>query len=95
MSGAERLPNGNTLICEGSEGHFFEIDSDSRIVWEYINPVRQGGPVTQGNEAPSNDVFRAYRYGADYPAFEGRPLFPMGAIEFNPFSSDCPIHVDR
>lgn len=35
ISGAQRLPNGNTLICEGSSGHFFEVTSDKKIVWEY------------------------------------------------------------
>jgi hypothetical protein len=35
ISGAQRLPNGNTLICEGSSGHFFEVTSDKEIVWEF------------------------------------------------------------
>ncbi len=35
IAGAQRLPNGNTLICEGASGHFFEVTSDKKIVWEY------------------------------------------------------------
>ena len=32
-SGAERQPNGNTLICEGVHGRFFEVTTDGEIVW--------------------------------------------------------------
>ena len=35
---AERLPNGNTFICESSSGRVFEVTSDCEVVWEYINP---------------------------------------------------------
>ncbi len=38
VSGAQRLPNGNTLICSGEGGRFFEVDAHERIVWEYVNP---------------------------------------------------------
>jgi hypothetical protein len=38
ISGAQRLPNGNTLICSGEEGRFFEVDRRGRTVWEYVNP---------------------------------------------------------
>ncbi len=38
LSGAQRLSNGNTLICNGPEGKFFEVTIDKQIVWEYINP---------------------------------------------------------
>ncbi len=39
ISGAHRLPNGNTIINEGTEGRIFEVTPERRIVWEYINPV--------------------------------------------------------
>ena len=38
MSSARRLPNGNTLICEGDFGRLFQVTSDGEIVWEYVNP---------------------------------------------------------
>lgn len=47
ISGAQRLPNGNTLITEGAIGRFLEVTSDNEIVWEYY----QGGP----------SIYRAYR----------------------------------
>eukprot|EP00614_Pseudopedinella_elastica_P042539 CAMPEP_0181259354 /NCGR_PEP_ID=MMETSP1097-20121128/370_1 /TAXON_ID=35684 /ORGANISM="Pseudopedinella elastica, Strain CCMP716" /LENGTH=263 /DNA_ID=CAMNT_0023357805 /DNA_START=411 /DNA_END=1199 /DNA_ORIENTATION=+ len=33
LSSGERLPNGNTLICDGDSGYFFEIDPAENIVW--------------------------------------------------------------
>ncbi len=38
IPGAQRLKNGNTLICEGLWGRFFEVTRDKEIVWEYILP---------------------------------------------------------
>jgi hypothetical protein len=40
ISGAQRLSNGNTLVCEGVEGRIFEVTPGGTIVWEYINPSR-------------------------------------------------------
>lgn len=53
VSGAQRLPNGNTLICQGARGRLFEVTSTGQIVWEYMAPY----------QAPSSSrlVFRAYR----------------------------------
>jgi hypothetical protein len=34
VSSAQRLPNGNTLICEGTEGRVIEVTPDKDIVWE-------------------------------------------------------------
>lgn len=39
----QRLPNGNTLICESQRGHAFEVDPAGEIVWEFWNPEIQGG----------------------------------------------------
>src|SRR5262249_4691334 len=44
ISGAQRLANGNTLICSGANGTVFEVTPEKDIVWKYINPVKQGGP---------------------------------------------------
>ena len=65
ISGAHRLENGNTLICQGVGGRFFEIDSNEDIVWEYINPVNDFGPITQNSIAQNNNVFRCTRYAPD------------------------------
>lgn len=54
ISGAQRLPNGNTLITEGAPGRVFEVTPDKTIVWEFMNPPGEGG-------RKSNAVYRAYR----------------------------------
>ena len=36
---AQRLPNGNTLICEGAPGRVFEVTRDGEVVWEWLNPL--------------------------------------------------------
>ena len=73
----QRLPNGNTLICSDTQGHFFEVTAgDTTIVWEYINPVTQDGikTIITDQYPMYNSVFRAYRYMSDYPAFKGKTL---------------------
>ena len=93
FSGAQRLPNGNTLICDGNFGVIFEVTPDGRKVWEYVNPVTDTGPLRQGETAPivqsrrrgverlSNQVYRARRYAPDYPGLQALDLTPGGPIE--------------
>ena len=38
ISSARRLPNGNTLICEGMYGRIFQVTMEGEIVWEFVNP---------------------------------------------------------
>ncbi|MBN1176651.1 MAG: aryl-sulfate sulfotransferase [Dehalococcoidales bacterium] len=60
ISSAQRLPNGNTLITEGSDGRLFEVTADCEIVWEYLSPYsyRRGPKI--------NQVYRAYRVPYDW-----------------------------
>lgn len=53
ISGAQRLSNGNTLICSGANGYIFEVTDDGTVVWTYQNTF--GTPV-----------FRVYKYPYDY-----------------------------
>jgi hypothetical protein len=39
----QRLPNGNTLICESEKGRAFEVTPEGEIVWEFYNPVIVSG----------------------------------------------------
>lgn len=90
ISGAQRFVNGNTLICSGANGRLFEVTENGTLVWEYINPVTNDGPVTQGDPIPevnnrkSNNVFRAYRYDSDYPGLQDKILTPGDFIEGYP-----------
>ncbi len=56
-SGVQRLPNGNTLICESDAGRIFEVTCRGRIVWDYWSPFLGQGPVNQGRH-----IYRATRY---------------------------------
>jgi hypothetical protein len=51
LGSAQRLNNGDTLVCEGTDGRLFEYNSNDEIVWEYD----YGG-----------EIFRAIDYDADY-----------------------------
>jgi hypothetical protein len=39
----QRLPNGNTLICESDNGRVFEVTQEGGIVWTWLNPGIRGG----------------------------------------------------
>lgn len=84
LSSGQRLPNGNILVCDGDSGYFFELDLNMNVVWEYINPDTSNGILSQGDTPISNFVFRAMKFAQDYPAFNGKDLFPPGdPIELN------------
>lgn len=101
ISGAERQPNGNTLICEGETGHFFEVDLLGNIVWEYINPVSGTGPMDQGTTPGGtpptgnpNGVFRVKRYNQDYQGLQDYDLTPGEPIEINPIDYSCETYTN-
>ena len=151
ISGAIRLPNGNTLICAGAPGITFEVTPQKAVVWQLnlpafsggrgagaaratgpapaagpagapgpggagpagaagaagappgapgaagaAGPPAGGGPAGAqgraagpgrgrgagaGGGAAGRNVFRAYRYGPDYPGLKGKTLAPGKALE--------------
>ena len=87
ISGAQRLPNGNTLVCDGPRGTFFEVTADGQRVWEYVNPIWMGGTLNQGDALPAglggskNHVFKIRKYAPEHPALAGRDLTPGPMIE--------------
>lgn len=56
ISGAQRLSDGNTLICNGEEGVFFEVTDDGEIVWRYENKEK----------SKHTSVFRVTAYPLSY-----------------------------
>ncbi len=98
ISGAERLPNGNTLICEGAPGRILEVTPKGHIVWEYINPffIPRATQIVRNTEAgvatpvPAageselvNLTFRSHRYSPDHPALQGKELNPARYANLN------------
>ena len=77
LGGTERLSNGNTLICDGSRGSFFEVTSEKEIVWRYDNLFPY--PITTKSRLKifpfwllyyTTDVFKINRYSPDYPGLD-------------------------
>jgi hypothetical protein len=68
ISGAQRLPNGNTLITSGPQGRFFEVNPSGTILWEYWSQFRgEGGSAGANGDANPYSAFRATHIPPDYP----------------------------
>jgi hypothetical protein len=89
ISGTQRLPNGNTLICEGTKGNFFEVTPAGTMVWQYRNPIGTSVPTAQGSAVMGQNVFRCLRYAPNYAAFTGRTLTSGAPVELNSSPSAC------
>jgi hypothetical protein len=90
ISGAQRLPNGNTLIDDGTHGTFTEVTLSGEVVWKYVNPVVTSGALAKNAGIPTdpvrdgelmNAVFRTYRYAPIYPGLVSKTLTPTGVLE--------------
>ena len=70
IGSVQRLPNGNTMICEGDGGRIFEVTPKHEIVWEYISPMYDWPGLGWGQKVHppkmTNMVYRAYRIPYDY-----------------------------
>jgi hypothetical protein len=72
VSGAERLPGGNTFITEGATGRLFEVTPEGETVWEWVSPFLLLDP----RFGPTPAVFRARRMALDDPRLAARNLDP-------------------
>lgn len=59
-SGVQRLPGGNTLVCESDAGRIFEVTPAGRVVWDYYSPFWGTNPGNEGRH-----VYRATRYSQE------------------------------
>lgn len=73
ISSAQRLPSGNTLLCDGPAGRIFEVTTGGETVWSYMIPDTTGATGVQ--------VFRATRYEGDFPGLRGQTLTPQGPLQ--------------
>ena len=79
VSSAQRLPNSNTLITEGSGGRVIEVTTDHRIVWEYISPHF-------GQFSHFNMVYRAYRLPYEWvPQLDAPKETPVEPVDVATF----------
>lgn len=79
ISGAHRLPNGNTFICAGPQGRHFEVTPEGAVVWEYRNPFHGDVPgwSPPGVEQVPYGTYRAIKIPPDHPGLAGRRLVPL------------------
>ena len=91
VSGAQRLPNGNTLIVDGTAGTIFQATRDGRIVWKYVAPLDRRAHLRQGEPATldGNSIYRANWYPPDHPGLRALDLTPGAYVE------DLPDVYDR
>ena len=81
ISGAQRLANGNTLVCSGNPGYLVEVKTDGEIAWEFVNPHESESAEKLKLQRGRHSIFRAMRYGKNFPAFQGRDLKPLEESE--------------
>ncbi len=83
ISGMQRLPNGNTLVCAGNQGWVFELAPDGEVVWDWKNPYGLDPEVDEPDDGKGDPdlvltaLFRAERYAPDHPGI--RALRARGA----------------
>lgn len=77
LSGAERLWNGNTLVCSGEQARIFEVDLGGEVVWEFVNPYepRRVRPPPTTQRAATSSAPRGPASQRRSPA--GRPASGM------------------
>jgi hypothetical protein len=95
ISSAQRLPNGNTLVTEGSEGRLFEATPKYEIVWEYIHPYYMKPP--RSKKKTWNLVYRAYRVPYDWipqlPKPNEKAITPPANWDFH-VPGSTPVELD-
>ena len=52
ISSAQRLPNGNTLVCVGQAGDFIEVDDSCNVQWAYNDGILQWRAHRVGERDP-------------------------------------------
>jgi hypothetical protein len=73
VSSAQRMPNGNTVITEGSFARIFEVTPEKEVVWEFKSPFEHEGAAM---------FYRAYRYPYEYvPQLEKPVETPVERVD--------------
>ncbi|MBW2027691.1 MAG: hypothetical protein JRJ31_01295 [Deltaproteobacteria bacterium] len=71
VGGCERLPDGNTLICEGQSGRVFEVTRECEVCWEWVSPF-----ILPFKNVYCSMLFRAHRYYGNGPELSGMKFYP-------------------
>ncbi len=75
LASCQRLPNGNTLICEGTWGRVFEVNPRGEHIWEFVNylPSYETSPT----KSQPCMLYSAFRYGVEYSGLERDNPLPV------------------
>ncbi len=79
VGGAQRLPNGNTLITDGPKGHIFEVTPGGKLVWDMISPYN----TEQTGLFPNNFLFKARIYGENEIKWPAKIAPAFDSVAFN------------
>ena len=85
MSGAQRLANGNTLMCTGFGGTIFEVTPQKEIVWRYVNPSKDAPGARIGFGPPGGrGGFGGPRFPASSRSVQLFPGFLQFVLQLTP-----------
>jgi len=89
VGSVQRLPNGNTLIDEGTNGRLFQVTPNGDIVWEYVSPYVAAVPAAPLPGRPGirgNLTYRAmmvpYGWAPDGTTHSETPVTPPDLATF-------------
>ncbi len=90
VGGAQRLPNGNTLITDGPKGHIFEVTEDKKVVWDFLSPYT----TDMTGYFPNNFLFKARRYAVSDINWPEKLPVPVHTGAFSLFESIKPLYYN-
>ncbi len=108
-SSAQRLPNGNTLICEGTSAIIREFTKENKLVWEYVAPTEDPFlyrayripyewipqiPAPEQTEIPRKDVSEYHIGDVDANDFATGEFIVEGAHAFDTEMAACVTNLD-
>lgn len=98
MSSAQKLRDGNVLVCASRQGWMFQITYSGEVVWSYRNPIINGIPQPQGIITTEEGwPFMAEWLEPDHPGLADKVLVPVGYLELDPVPlppCDFPTQAD-
>jgi len=73
IGGAQRIKNGDTFICNGPAGEFYEVTPEKTIIWQYTNPYPN---------VFLNSVFKIMYVSPNDPAAETPEIDAVGRLNW-------------
>ncbi len=86
LSSAQRLPNGNTLICLGPRGALSEVTPDGKVVWSYVSNL---GPADRPQDARDHRA-NSNQFGSARSASSPAPFGRTAIFSVQWYASDDP-----